>query len=183
MSPSYWCDIRCACSWAMKSMITTTMIMSEVPFGWLIRLCHAIGSNAMVLILFFKAFVGQQFTIPSASMRNTLMIGDHLLVNKLVYKVRDIERGIRNARELVRRLDVQTAVHTQVLNREAIDAIPTGRTIQGMGQLIVGVSLNLPDTGGADRFAVDEREGRVGLDGNENAFLGHAHPLVIDAER
>jgi Carboxypeptidase regulatory-like domain len=46
-------------------------------------------------------------------------------------------------------VDVQSAVHTQVLNREAIDAIPTGRTIQGMGQLIVGVNLNLPDTGGA----------------------------------
>jgi hypothetical protein len=46
-------------------------------------------------------------------------------------------------------VDVQSAVHTQVLNREAIDAIPTGRTIQGMGQLVVGVSLNLPDTGGA----------------------------------
>jgi len=46
-------------------------------------------------------------------------------------------------------VDVSTAVHTQVLNREAIDAIPTGRTIQGLGQLIVGVNLNLPDTGGA----------------------------------
>jgi hypothetical protein len=46
-------------------------------------------------------------------------------------------------------VDVSTAVHTQVLNREAIDAIPTGRTIQGLGQLVVGVSLNLPDTGGA----------------------------------
>jgi hypothetical protein len=46
-------------------------------------------------------------------------------------------------------VDVTTAVHTQVLNREAIDAIPTGRTIQGMGQLVVGISLNLPDTGGA----------------------------------
>src|SRR5215207_6458690 len=31
-------------------------------------------------------------------------------------------------------VDVQSAVHTQVLNREAIDAIPTGRTIQGLGQ-------------------------------------------------
>ena len=40
-------------------------------------------------------------------------------------------------------------MHTQVLNRDAIDAIPTGRTIQGLGQLIVGISLNLPDTGGA----------------------------------
>src|SRR5206468_3038134 len=46
-------------------------------------------------------------------------------------------------------VDVTTAVHTQVLNRETIDAIPTGRSIQGMGQLIVGINLNLPDTGGA----------------------------------
>jgi hypothetical protein len=46
-------------------------------------------------------------------------------------------------------VDTTTAVHTQVLDRESIDAIPTGRTIQGMGQLIVGVNLNLPDTGGA----------------------------------
>ncbi len=40
---------------------------------------------AVLLILFFKTFVGQQFTIPSASMRNTLMIGDHLLVNKFLF--------------------------------------------------------------------------------------------------
>ncbi len=46
-------------------------------------------------------------------------------------------------------VDVQSAVHTQVLNREALDSIPTGKTIQGLGQLIVGVNLNLPDTGGA----------------------------------
>ena len=46
-------------------------------------------------------------------------------------------------------VDVTTAVHTQVLNREAMDAIPTGRTIQGLGQLVVGINLNLPDTGGA----------------------------------
>ena len=36
-----------------------------------------------------------------------------------------------------------------MLNRDAMDNIPTGRTIQGMGQLIVGVNLNLPDVGGA----------------------------------
>jgi hypothetical protein len=46
-------------------------------------------------------------------------------------------------------VDVTTAVHTQVLEREVIDAIPTGRSIQGMGQLVVGINLNLPDTGGA----------------------------------
>ncbi len=46
-------------------------------------------------------------------------------------------------------VDVTTAAKTSVLNREAIDAIPTGRSIQGMAQLVVGVNLNLPDTGGA----------------------------------
>lgn len=40
---------------------------------------------AVLLIVFFKTFVGQQFTIPSASMRNTLMIGDHLLANKFIF--------------------------------------------------------------------------------------------------
>jgi hypothetical protein len=46
-------------------------------------------------------------------------------------------------------VDVQSTTKSQVLNREALDAIPTGRTIQGMGQLITGVSLNSPDVGGS----------------------------------
>jgi signal peptidase I len=40
---------------------------------------------AILLIMFFKTFVGQQFVIPSASMRETLKIGDHLLTNKFVF--------------------------------------------------------------------------------------------------
>jgi signal peptidase I len=40
---------------------------------------------AVLLIMFFKTFVGQQFTIPTGSMRNTLQIGDHLLVNKFLF--------------------------------------------------------------------------------------------------
>jgi hypothetical protein len=46
-------------------------------------------------------------------------------------------------------VDVTSAAKTDVLNREAIDLIPTGRSIQGLGQLVVGISLSLPDTGGA----------------------------------
>jgi len=46
-------------------------------------------------------------------------------------------------------VDTTSAAHTRVLDREAMDAIPTGRSIQGMAQLIVGINLNLPDTGGA----------------------------------
>lgn len=38
---------------ADKAFSSVTAIMNRVPFGWLIRLCHVIGSNMMVLILFF----------------------------------------------------------------------------------------------------------------------------------
>ena len=46
-------------------------------------------------------------------------------------------------------VDTTSAARTRVLDREAMDAIPTGRSIQGMAQLIPGINLNLPDTGGA----------------------------------
>ncbi|MEO5877743.1 MAG: signal peptidase I [Streptosporangiaceae bacterium] len=48
---------------------------------------------ALVLALVIKGFVVQAFYIPSASMENTLQIGDRVLVNKLVYHTRDITRG------------------------------------------------------------------------------------------
>ncbi|MEU5878127.1 signal peptidase I [Spirillospora sp. NPDC047279] len=48
---------------------------------------------ALVLALVIKTFVVQAFYIPSESMENTLLVGDRVLVNKLVYHTRDIERG------------------------------------------------------------------------------------------
>jgi signal peptidase I len=48
---------------------------------------------AAVLTLLVKAFVVQVYRIPSASMENTLQIGDRVLVNKLVYHFRGIGRG------------------------------------------------------------------------------------------
>jgi signal peptidase I len=48
---------------------------------------------AAVLTLLIKAFVVQVYRIPSASMENTLQIGDRVLVNRLVYRVRSIDRG------------------------------------------------------------------------------------------
>src|SRR6266849_5342988 len=46
-------------------------------------------------------------------------------------------------------VDVQSAARTTVLSRETLDTIPTGRTIQSVGQLVVGVTLNVPDVGGS----------------------------------
>jgi signal peptidase I len=48
---------------------------------------------ALVLTILLKAFVVQVFSIPSASMENTLLTGDRILVNKMVYRFRSIDRG------------------------------------------------------------------------------------------
>jgi signal peptidase I len=60
---------------------------------------------AAILALIIRTFVVQAFKIPSGSMEDTLLIGDHLLVNKFIYglqvpfsdesvlSLRDPERG------------------------------------------------------------------------------------------
>src|SRR5437868_9124225 len=46
-------------------------------------------------------------------------------------------------------VDVQSNTKAQVLPREVLDAVPTAHTIQGVGQLVVGVTLTAPDVGGS----------------------------------
>ena len=63
------------------------------------------GFIAILIALVLRLFLIQAFKIPSSSMENTLLIGDHLLVNKFIYgtnlpftdkqilKFKDPERG------------------------------------------------------------------------------------------
>ncbi|MBA2848319.1 signal peptidase I [Thermosulfuriphilus ammonigenes] len=44
---------------------------------------------ALVLALFIRTFIVQAFKIPSGSMIPTLLVGDHILVNKFIYGVRN----------------------------------------------------------------------------------------------
>ena len=48
---------------------------------------------AFCLAVLIRTFLLQAFFIPSGSMEDTLLIGDRVLVNKVVYDVRDPARG------------------------------------------------------------------------------------------
>jgi signal peptidase I len=52
----------------------------ETPLEALASICTVI-----VIALFAFSFIGQNFMIPSASMENTLLIGDHLLVDRTTF--------------------------------------------------------------------------------------------------
>lgn len=48
---------------------------------------------AIGVVLLLTTFVAKPFSIPSGSMEDTLGVGDRVLVNRVVYHVRPIERG------------------------------------------------------------------------------------------
>jgi signal peptidase I len=59
---------------------------------------------AVILALFVRTWVVQAFKIPTGSMENNLLIGDHLLVNKFVYgpTMGSVDRTILPVREIRR---------------------------------------------------------------------------------
>ncbi|MBQ1066456.1 signal peptidase I [Micromonospora sp. D75] len=59
-------------------------LWQELPLLLIVALCLAVLSRTFLL---------QAFFIPSGSMENTLLVGDRVLVNKVVYDVRDPVRG------------------------------------------------------------------------------------------
>jgi signal peptidase I len=59
---------------------------------------------AVVLALFIRTWVVQAFKIPTGSMENNLLIGDHLLVNKLAFAptLSPLERQVLPIRDIAR---------------------------------------------------------------------------------
>jgi signal peptidase I len=47
----------------------------------------------VMIVLLIRAFVAQAYNIPSGSMKPTLLVGDFILVNKLVYRFSEPQRG------------------------------------------------------------------------------------------
>ena len=53
-------------------------------------------------------------------------------------------------------VDVQSTQRTTVVERELLDSLPTGRTFQAVGGLVVGIRVSEPNVGGA-RSAINQR--------------------------
>ncbi len=70
-----------------KIHITMTSIELKKKKSVLVEYTEAI-IIAIILAVFIRTFVVQAFKIPSGSMLPTLLIGDHLMVNKFIYGIK-----------------------------------------------------------------------------------------------
>jgi signal peptidase I len=79
---------------------------------------------AVILALFVRTWVVQAFKIPTGSMENNLLIGDHLLVNKLVFgpSASALERALLPMRD-IRRGDIVVFKYPEEPERDFIKRV------------------------------------------------------------
>ena len=79
---------------------------------------------AVILALFVRTWVVQAFKIPTGSMENNLLIGDHLLVNKFVFgpTVDGLERALLPVRD-IRRGDIVVFKYPEEPERDFIKRV------------------------------------------------------------
>ncbi len=79
---------------------------------------------AVILALFIRTFVVQAFKIPTGSMEQNLLIGDHLLVNKFIYgpSATALERAILPI-DTIDRLDVLVFKYPEEPERDFIKRV------------------------------------------------------------
>jgi signal peptidase I len=134
---------------------------------------------AFCLAVLIRTFLLQAFFIPSSSMEGTLLVGDRVLVNKIVYDVRPPERG-----------EIVVFRGTDNWAPENYDQPPSGllgRIGRTMGDL-VGVSrpgekdfikrvIGLP----GDRISCCDPSGRVYVNGKgiDEPYVGNNSPLDV----
>ena len=117
---------------------------------------------ALAVVLLLTTFIAKPFSIPSGSMEETLGIGDRILVNRLVYHTRPVERG-----------DVIVFDGSDVFvpALPAEDGNPIGRTVAWIGQ---SLGLMTPDSTdfvkrvigvGGDHVVCCDVQGRITVNG------------------
>jgi signal peptidase I len=63
---------------SMKRAASANLNREETPFEALAGIC-----SVLVVLLFIQTFIAQNYVIPSGSMKNTLLVGDHLVVDQI----------------------------------------------------------------------------------------------------
>ena len=114
----------------------------------------------VILAIFGTTFVVQAFKIPTGSMEDTLLIGDHLLVNKFVFAVRAVLSRVLPYRD-IRRRDVIVFKYPS-----------SDDEAQEPGEHFVKRVIGVP----GDRIRVDHR--RLFVNGQEQnePYVRHAFP-------
>ena len=123
------------------------------------------------VVILITTFIAKPFSIPSGSMENTFQVGDRVLVNRVVYHLRPIERG-----DVV----VFDGTDSFVPAEQETDRNPLAGALTWLGQ---SVGLVQPEGTdfikrviglGGDRVACCDDQGRVTVNGvalQEDAYL------------
>jgi signal peptidase I len=145
---------------------------------------------AVILALFIRTFVVQAFKIPTGSMEETLLIGDHLLVNKFVFgpTATSAERAVLPI-GTIRRRDVLVFKYPEEPERDFIKRVIglPGETVELRAKKVYinGTALDEPyvhflpgqQTGNSEfnevtSFDVRERYGPVTVPPNQYFVMG-----------
>ena len=140
---------------------------------------------AVILALFIRTFVVQAFKIPTGSMENNLLVGDHLLVNKLVYAptvsrfertvlpITEIERGDvvvfkypeEPERDFIKRVIGLPGETLEIRNKQVyIDGMPIDEPYVQF--------LQAPSPDGSTSYDVRERYGPVTIPADQYFVMG-----------
>jgi len=121
----------------------------------------------VIMALFFMTFVAQAATVPSASMENTIYVGDHFLINKFIFAPGPHvpflpQRDVRRGDVIVFRYPAESIPREQIFQYKTyfikrVIGLP-GETIEVQGSRVFVDGRELPE----HRVAVHDR--RLGDD-------------------
>lgn len=141
----------------------------------------AVIAGAIVIALVVRTFLFQTFWIPSASMSDTLVVDDRVLVNKLAYRFGDVKRGDVVVFD---RPPNETGAIKDLIKR--VIALPGERVAIRDGQVFIdGQRLDEPYT---DGLPTEARLGcgagdTTGIDTDEGFLMPEEQVLVLGDNR
>ena len=137
-----------------------------------------------IMALFFMTFVGQAAAVPTASMENTIMVGDHFLINKFIFAGDERTRLPFLPQREIRRGDIvvfkypsdigtdEQVVRYQTFFIKRIIGMP-GETIEVRGPDVLINGQVLPE----HRIVASDQ-----MMGNDKAELKELQPMARTAE-